>query len=142
MIDKGTKAPDFTLPDSDGQPVSLSQFAGQMNVVLYFYPKDDTPGCTVEAKGFSSERTNYDRLETVVIGVSKDSVASHQKFCRRYGLQVRLLSDPDQKVISQYGLGRITYLIDKQGIVRKVWPKVTPAGHEQQVLAALEELRG
>ncbi len=154
MLKTGQKAPDFTLNDADGQPVHLADFVGSKHVVVYFYPKDDTPGCTLEAKGFSAAADEYAALETRVLGISKDSEASHKKFCQRYGLAVTLLADPDHQVIEAYGawqmkrfmghenLGivRSTYLIDKQGIIRQVWPEVTPAGHEKAVLEAVKGL--
>lgn len=154
MLSIGDKAPDFTLTDSYGNSVSLSDFAGEKNVVLYFYPKDDTPGCTVEAQSFSAAKADYDALNTVVLGVSKDTAASHQKFCTKYGLQVTLLADPDHVVIEQYGawqlrkfmgrefMGTIrsTYLINKDGVIRQVWPQVTPKGHEVEVLEAVRAL--
>ncbi len=154
MLEVGSVAPSFTLFDQDNQPVSLEEFRDKHNVVLYFYPKDNTPGCTLEAQEFSSARADYQALDTVVLGVSRDSVSSHQKFCSTLGLKVNLLSDPDHQVIEAYGawqlkqmmgkefmgIVRATYLIDKQGIVRQVWPKVTPAGHALAVLEAIKSL--
>ncbi len=154
MLAIGDTAPDFELEDSYGAQVKLSDFIGKKSVVLYFYPADDTPGCTLEAQGFSERKAAYDELETVVLGVSKDTVKSHAKFCKKYGLQVTLLADPEHKVIEQYGqwqlkkmmgkefMGTIrsTFLIDTKGVIRQIWPKVTPKGHETEVLAALKEL--
>ncbi len=154
MLAVGDKAPDFQLIDSDGDEISLAQFAGQKNVVLYFYPADDTPGCTIEAQGFSSRQSDYEALETVVLGVSTDSQISHQKFCRKYGLRVTLLVDADHRVTEEYGawqeknlfghqhMGTIrsTYLIDRSGTIRQIWPKVKPEGHELAVLEAIREL--
>lgn len=153
MLKIGEPAPNFTLNDTDGRAVSLTDFVGK-NLVLYFYPKDDTPGCTLEAQQFSTAKPDYEALNAVVVGVSKDSVKSHQKFCRKYGLRVTLLSDPDHQVIESYGawqpkklygqeyLGtqRMTYLIDATGTIRQIWPKVTPKGHEQAVLEAIRRL--
>lgn len=154
MLPIGAKAPDFNLNDTHGTPVKLSDFKGKNNVVLYFYPKDDTPGCTVEAKAFSTAKSSYDKLDTIVLGVSKDTEVSHQKFCNKYSLTVTLLADPDHKIIDRYGAWQIkklygkesmgtvrsTYLIDKNGIISQVWPKVRPAGHEIEVLKAVKTL--
>lgn len=150
----GDPAPLFTLNDTNDQIISLKDFIGHKNVVLYFYPKDNTPGCTLEAQNFSDQKDAYDQLNAVVIGVSQDSVKSHQKFCQLYGLKIILLADPEHQVIEQYGawqeksmmgksfMGtvRSTYLIDKNGIIQQIWPKVTPKGHEQEVLMALKQL--
>lgn len=154
MLKVGDIAPGFTLQDADNQRVSLVDFAGQKNVVLYFYPKDDTEGCTIEAQGFSRSKADYERLDTVVLGVSRDSVTSHAKFCHRYGLTVTLLSDPERQAIDKYdvwqeksmfgkkymGIVRSTFLIDKQGVIRHIWPKVTPKGHEAEVLEAVAKI--
>lgn len=154
MLSIGTPAPNFTLEDSAGQPVSLQDFKNQKHVVLYFYPKDDTPGCTLEAQSFSEAKADYDALEAVVLGISKDTIRSHAKFCQKYGLQITLLADPEHQVIEQYGAWQLrkfmgreymgtvrsTYLIDKEGIIRQVWPAVKPEGHDQEVLEALRQL--
>ncbi len=154
MLQVGDLAPSFTLNDSDGQSVSLTDFRGQRSVILYFYPKDDTAGCTLEAQGFSAAQPDYDQLNATVLGISKDSEASHQKFCQKYGLHIRLLADPTHEVIDRYGawqekkmMGRtymgtqrMTFLIDKEGIIRQIWPAVTPLGHEKQVLSSLRKL--
>lgn len=150
MLNSGEKAPDFTLPDADGNMVTLSQFAGK-TVILYFYPKDDTPGCTKEACGF---RDNYNRfLEkgAVVIGISKDKPASHAKFRAKYQLPFYLLSDESAEVLQAYGawdkktlygksfLGiiRMTYIIGPDGKIIKVYPKVKPEGHAEEIVSAL-----
>jgi len=146
----GSKAPDFKLPDHTGKSVSLSQLAGK-NVVLYFYPKDDTPGCTREACGFRDEHSALEKAGAVVLGVSPDGAASHQKFATKYSLPFPLLSDTEHKVADAYGvwgekslygrkfigLTRATFLIDAQGRVKQVWPKVKVDGHVAQVLSAL-----
>jgi peroxiredoxin Q/BCP len=146
----GSKAPDFQLPDHTGKTVSLSQLAGR-NVVLYFYPKDDTPGCTREACGFRDEHSALEKAGAVVLGVSPDGAASHQKFATKYNLPFPLLSDTEHKVADAYGvwgekslygrkfigLTRATFLIDAQGHVKHVWPKVKVDGHVAQVLSAL-----
>ncbi|HUX12354.1 MAG TPA: thioredoxin-dependent thiol peroxidase [Spirochaetia bacterium] len=150
MLKEGSKAPAFTLLDDGGKSVSLSQFAGK-KVVVYFYPKDDTPGCTTEACGF---RDNYDAIlakGAVVIGISADSEQSHAKFKAKYDLPFFLLADPDKKVIQGFGawgektmygksyegILRATFVIDEKGVVRKVFPNVKPADHAQEVIAAL-----
>lgn len=154
MLKIGDTAPDFTLPDSFGSKVHLADFQGKKNVVLYFYPKDDTPGCTLEAQGFSDQQAAYEALETVVIGVSRDTVSSHKKFCQKYGLRLMLLADKNREVIENYGAWqykkmfgrefkgtiRITFLIDKNGIIRQIWPNVTVEGHEKEVLGAIQRL--
>lgn len=155
MLQIGDQAPDFTLTDSFNNPVTLRQYQGQKNVVLYFYPKDDTPGCTLEAQGFSDKQSDYQSLNTVVLGVSKDTVRSHAKFCEKYGLGITLLADPDHAVIEQYGAwqlkkmmgrefmgtARMTFLIDTEGKIREIWPAVKPEGHELEVLKAVQALQ-
>lgn len=147
MIAKGAPAPDFTLPRDGGGMLTLSGFQPK-KVVLYFYPQDDTPGCTIEANDFTRLASDFAAAETVVIGISKDSVASHDKFCRKYGLGIMLASDEDGKVCETYGvwlqkkmfgkaymgIERTTFLIDGNGTVARVWGKVKVAGHAQQVL--------
>ena len=150
MLEVGTKAPDFTLSDQDGSPVSLSDFLGK-KVVLYFYPNDNTPGCTREAQAFAAVNEAFRAQNTVVIGVSRDSAASHQKFARKYDLPFILLSDPELRVIQAYGVWqekklygkvsmgvvRSTYLIDETGIIEKVMPRVKPDANAEEILAYL-----
>lgn len=152
MLEVGAKAPDFTLPDKSGAPVRLSDFRGK-KVVLYFYPKDNTPGCTRQACAFARSCGDFAGKNTVVIGVSKDSVASHLKFAEKYELPFVLLSDPEHQVIEAYGawqekklygkvsMGtvRCTYLIDEQGMIEKVMPKVKPDANAAEILAYLGE---
>lgn len=152
-IEAGQKAPAFTLAADDGTKVRLSELAGQP-VVLYFYPKDDTPGCTKEACAFRDQHASLTKLGAVVLGVSPDDVASHAKFRDKYQLNFRLLADPDHRVAEKYGawreknmygkksmgVQRSTFLIDSQGKVARVWKKVSVDGHDQQVLEALSEL--
>ena len=152
MLEVGTKAPDFTLQDQHGNPVSLSDFRGR-KVVLYFYPKDNTPGCTREAVAFAAAYEGFKAKDVVVIGVSKDSVASHQKFAAKYDLPFLLLSDPELQAIQAYGVWqekklygkvsmgvvRSTYLIDEQGVIARVMPKVKPDTNAADILAALEQ---
>ncbi len=152
-VEPGGKAPDFTLPtDGDGK-VALSALAGK-KVVLYFYPKDDTSGCTAEACGFRDSFPDYGGADAVVIGISKDSVASHDKFKKKHGLPFILASDADGEVCEKYGtwveksmygrkymgIERATFLIDAAGIVRGVWHKVRVPGHVAEVLKAAQAL--
>jgi peroxiredoxin Q/BCP len=150
MLEAGNKAPDFTLSDKDGKDVSLRDFLGK-KVVLYFYPRDNTPGCTRQACAFAAAFEDFKRLGTVVIGVSKDSVASHVKFAEKHSLPFILLSDPDRKAIEAYGVWqekknygkvsmgvvRSTFIIDENGIVEKVMPKVKPDTNAAEILAYL-----
>jgi len=150
MLEVGMKAPDFTLLDKRGNSVSLSDFLGK-KVVLYFYPKDSTPGCTRQACAFAQNHSNFEDKNVVVIGVSKDSVASHLKFAEKYELPFVLLSDPELQAIQAYGVWqekklygkvsmgvvRSTYLIDEQGVIEKVMPKVKPDTNAAEILAYL-----
>jgi len=151
MLEVGTKAPMFTLSDKDGNAVSLSDFKGK-KVVLYFYPRDNTPGCTRQACAFAGAYAAFQDLNTVVIGVSKDSAASHQKFAEKFSLPFLLLSDPDHAVIEAYGawqekknygkvsmgVVRSTYVIDENGVIEKVMPKVKPDTNAEEILAYLK----
>ncbi len=150
MLEIGTRAPDFTLTDKDGKAVSLSDFRGK-KVVLYFYPKDNTPGCTRQACAFAGAYGAFQDRNAVVIGVSRDSAASHLKFAEKYALPFVLLSDPDHAVIEAYGawqekknygkvsmgVVRSTYLIDETGVIEKVMPKVKPDTNAEELLAYL-----
>ena len=150
MLETGMKAPDFTLNDKDGNPVSLSDFSGR-KVVLYFYPKDNTPGCTRQACAFAAAYEGFREKDTVVIGISKDSVASHEKFARKHGLPFILLSDPELQSIQAYGVWqekklygkvsmgvvRTTFIIDEQGNIEKVMPKVKPDTNAAEILSYL-----
>ncbi len=152
-IDVGRKAPDFTLPADDGGKVKLSQLRGQV-VVLYFYPRDNTPGCTKEACAFRDSSAELKRLGVTVLGVSPDGVESHQKFRDKFELSFPLLADVQHKVAEKYGawrektrfgktsmgIQRSTYLIDAEGIVRKLWKSVKVDGHNEQVIKVVEEL--
>ena len=147
MLELGTKAPAFTLPDKDGNLVSLSDFAGK-RVVLYFYPRDNTPGCTRQACAFAAAYEAFKALDAVVIGVSKDSAASHQKFAQKHELPFILLSDPELAAIQAYGVWqekknygkvsmgvvRSTFVIDGAGNIEKVMPKVKPDTNAQEIL--------
>ena len=150
MLEVGMKAPDFTLLDKRGNSISLSDFLGK-KVVLYFYPKDSTPGCTRQACAFAQNHSNFEDKNVVVIGVSKDSVASHLKFAEKYELPFVLLSDPELQAIQAYGVWqekklygkvsmgvvRSTYLIDEQGVSETVMPKVKPDTNAAEILAYL-----
>lgn len=152
MLQQGTKAPDFTLPDKDNHPVSLSDFKGK-EVILYFYPKDNTKGCTTQACTFRDAYSEFEALGAVVIGVSKDSTRSHTNFASKYELPFLLLSDPETEVIQAYdvwkekkmygktymGIVRTTYIIDEAGMIEKVYEKVKPAENADQIL---EHLKG
>ena len=150
MLNIGDRAPSFTLKDKNGEEVKLSDFLGK-RVVLYFYPKDSTPGCTRQACAFAQNHSNFEDKNVVVIGISKDSVASHLKFAEKYELPFVLLSDPELQAIQAYGVWqekklygkvsmgvvRSTYLIDEQGVVEKVMPKVKPDTNAAEILAYL-----
>ena len=146
MPSKGQKAPSFTLPSQDGSPVSLDQYRGKW-VVLYFYPRDMTTGCTIEAHNFQNALGQFEAKNAVILGVSVDSTDSHQQFCAKDGLTFHLLSDTSHSVVSEYGsLGafngtaianRNTFLIDPEGNIVKVWVKVNPATAASEVLAAI-----
>ena len=150
MVEEGSPAPNFTLTSDSGEQVSLESFRGQP-VVLYFYPKDDTPGCTVEACGFRDSYSEFEKRGAVVLGVSPDDEASHAKFKEKYSLPFTLLADPEHEAAERYGVWgeknfggktywgvkRSTFVIDAEGTVAKVWHNVKPDGHPEQVLAAL-----
>ena len=152
-IELGEQAPDFTLPSDGAGKVSLSELRGK-KVVLYFYPKDDTSGCTAEACGFRDSFPDYGGADAVVIGISKDTVASHDRFKKKHGLPFILASDADSDVCEKYGvwveksmygrkymgIERATFLIDKAGVVRGVWHKVKVPGHVAEVLKAVQAL--
>jgi peroxiredoxin Q/BCP len=147
LLEPGDKAPDFKTTDQDGNPVSLKDFAGK-KVVLYFYPKDDTPGCTKEACAFRDGFADYRKRGIEVLGVSADDEKSHQKFAKKFSLPFRLLADTERKIVKDYGafgekslygrlfkgIYRITYLIDEKGKIAAVWPKVKPNEHARQIL--------
>ena len=142
----GKMAPGFTLPSQDGSDVSLKDFRGKY-VVLYFYPKDNTKGCTIEAHNFQRDLDQYEKLNAVIVGVSVDTTDSHKDFCAKQGLTFKLLADTDKKVVEEYGsardmmgmkmAARNTFLIDPQGKIVKEWMAVNPNTHSEDVLAAL-----
>jgi peroxiredoxin Q/BCP len=147
---EGTKAPGFSLTTQEGTPASLDGFRGKW-VVLYFYPKDFTTGCTIEAHNFQRDQQQYHKLNAVVLGVSLDSNDSHKQFCTKEGLEFKLLSDADHAVSKAYGstmdyngtqyAARNTFIINPDGVIAKVFTKVNPSKHSEDVLAALQELQ-
>ena len=152
-INENDNAPDFSIPDQDEKQVSLSDYKGK-NVVLYFYPKDNTPGCSLEAMDFSFLKKDFEKLNTVILGVSRDTCKSHQDFIDKKKLTIRLLSDPDSAVQKKYGIWRpkkfmgrefigtvrSTFLIDKKGKVRRAWDPVKVKGHAKEVLEAVKAM--
>lgn len=150
LLQAGQLAPDFTLPDQNGTPVTLSDYNGRKRIV-YFYPRDNTPGCTRQACAFAAAQHVYAEHGIIVIGISKDSVASHTRFAQKYDLPFLLLSDPERTAIESYGVWqekksygktsmgvvRTTFYIDEQGVIQKVWPKAKPDTNAQEILAYL-----
>ncbi len=153
MLDEGERVPDVALVGMDGEPVSPADFSGQ-KLVLYFYPKDDTSGCTREAQDFTVLAGEFEKVGTWVLGVSKDSPEKHRRFADKYGLKVKLASDPDGSACEAFGtwveksmygrkymgIDRATFLIDRDGVVKRVWRKVKVPGHAEEVLEAAREL--
>jgi len=154
MLQAGQAAPAFTLPDADMESFALASLRGKQQVVLYFYPKDDTPGCTMEALEFSDHEDEFERLGCVVIGVSRDDCISHAEFRDKHGIALRLLSDSEGEVCKKYGawqmkekdgvkkmgIVRSTFIIDKKGVVRHAFYGVTPKGHALEVLNLIKQL--
>ena len=152
MLETGKKAPDFTLPDQDDKKISLKDFIGK-KVVLYFYPKDNTSGCTKEACNFRDDFPKFKKSDAVIIGISPDSSASHKKFIEKYNLPFTLLSNEDKKVLEKYevwkeksmygrkymGVERTTYIIDEKGKIKKIFNKVKVDGHNQEVMEELKD---
>ena len=152
MVKEGNKAPDFTGKNQDGKPIKLSSFKGKKNVILYFYPKDMTPGCTTEACDFRDQYKNF--KTTAILGVSVDPPERHQKFIDKYGLPFTLIADENKKIVSKYGVWqekqlygktfmgivRSTFIIDKKGTIRKIFSKVKVKGHVNEVLETLKEI--
>ncbi len=150
LLETGSAAPDFSLPDKDGNTVKLSDFRGR-KVVLYFYPRDNTPGCTRQACAFAAAYSRFKRLGVTVIGISRDSEASHKRFANKHSLPFILLSDPERQAIEAYGVWqekknygkvsmgivRSTFIIDENGIIIRTMPKVKPDTNAEEVLAAL-----
>jgi len=151
MITTGDRFPDFSLPNQDGKIVSLKDFEGRW-VVVYFYPKDDTPGCTVQGKSFTASKSDFDAAGISVLGVSQDDVTSHKDFCNKFAFTIDLLADTDSTLMKALGIPqaewqgmkfweRTSFVIDPQGIVRKIYTKVNPQGHEQILLDDIKQLQ-
>jgi thioredoxin-dependent peroxiredoxin len=152
MVQAGNPFPDFSLPNQDGKITNLSDFAGQW-LVVYFYPKDDTPGCTIQGKSFTATKADFDAAGIRVVGVSADDVGSHKNFCTKFAFTIDLLADTDSNLMKTLGVGqsewkgmkfweRTTFVVDPQGTIRKVYPKVNPDGHEKVLLADIAALKG
>ncbi len=147
MLKIGDKAPVFEALDQNGNKVKLSDFKGK-NIVLYFYPKDDTPGCTIEAYAFRDDLQMFEKVKAKVIGVSIDDVKSHKRFAEKHNLNFTLLADDKKQICKKYGVlnifgkaNRSTFLIDKKGIIRHIFPKVKPSDHSKEVMDKLKELK-
>jgi len=148
-IAPGTELPDFALPNQDGKTIRKADLAGRW-AVLYVYPKDDTPGCTIQGKSFTASKAEYDAAGITVLGLSADGIASHKDFCNKFGFTIDLVADPEARLLGALGVGqtewkgtmywdRTSFVIDPQGVVRKVYEKVNPQGHEQTLL---HDIRG
>jgi thioredoxin-dependent peroxiredoxin len=151
MVQAGTAFPAFSLPNQDGKTVQLSDFAGQW-LAIYFYPKDDTPGCTIQGKSFTATKADFDKAGVHVLGISADDVASHRDFCDKFAFKVELLSDTGSTLMKKLGLGesewkgmkfweRTSFVVDPKGVIRKVYEKVNPEGHERVLLDDIENLK-
>lgn len=151
MLTSGEKFPDFQLSNQDGKTRSLRDYAGRW-LVLYVYPKDDTPGCTIQGKSFTANKDAFDKLGVSIVGLSEDDVASHKNFCQKFSFTIDLLADPKHELLCAAGVGqsewkgtmywdRTTFLVDPKGVVRKVYQNVKPDGHEQLLLADIREMR-
>ncbi|NTV04969.1 MAG: thioredoxin-dependent thiol peroxidase [Chlorobiaceae bacterium] len=152
ILEEGVKAPAISANDQDGKPVTLEEYRGR-KVILYFYPKDDTPGCTKEACAFRDNFPKFNIAGVEVLGVSIDNEIKHKKFSEKYQLPFRLVSDPDKQIVEAYGVwglkkfmgreymgtNRVTYLINEDGVIEKVWPKVNPAQHAEELLDYLQQ---
>lgn len=151
MLEAGQKFPDFDLKNQSGNSKQRSNYEGKW-LVVYVYPKDDTPGCTIQGKSFTETKDQFEKLNTVVVGVNTDDTESHQNFCNKFGFTIDLLSDPKGELLERLGVGqktfkgslywnRTTFLIDPKGVIRKVYANVDPNGHEQAILKDLEEMQ-
>lgn len=150
MLKTGDKLPDFNLQNQDGKTKSLKDYAGRW-IALYIYPKDDTPGCTIQGQSFTAQKQKFEDLGVTVLGLSADDVASHKNFCNKYSFTIDLLADPQAQYLKALGVGqseykgtmywdRTTFLIDPTGKIRKVYEKVNPQGHEDVLLRDLSEM--
>jgi thioredoxin-dependent peroxiredoxin len=151
MLAAGNRFPDFSLPNQDGEVTKLGDFAGHW-LVIYFYPKDDTPGCTIQGKSFTATKADFDDAGIKVVGVSADDVASHKNFCNKFAFTIDLLADPNSELIGKLGIGqaewkgmkfweRTSFVVDPQGVIRKVYEKVNPEGHERVLLDDIKNLK-
>jgi peroxiredoxin Q/BCP len=151
MLTAGNPFPNFSLPNQDGKTTKLSDFAGHW-LVVYFYPKDDTPGCTIQAKSFTATKGDFDAAGIKVVGVSADDVASHKSFCNKFAFTIDLLSDPDASLMKALGIGqsewkgmkfweRTSFVVDPKGVIRRVNEKVNPEGHERVLLDDIKILQ-
>ena len=151
MLETGDKFPNFSLPNQDGRTVSLGDFAGKW-LVVYFYPKDDTPGCTIKGQSFTATKSEFDDAGISVVGVSQDGVDSHKSFCNKFGFSIDLLADTNAELLNGCGVGqsdykgtmywdRTSFVIDPEGVVRKVYPKVNPQGHERTLLEDISQMK-
>ena len=151
MMQAGSRFPEFSLPNQDGTITRLSDFAGHW-LVVYFYPKDDTPGCTIQGKSFSATKGDFDAAGIELVGVSADDAASHKNFCTKFAFTIDLLADTNSGLMKALGLGqsewkgmkfweRTTFVVDREGVIRKVYEKVNPEGHEQILLRDIKALQ-
>jgi len=151
MLAAGNPFPDFSLPNQDSKITKLSDFAGHW-LVVYFYPKDDTPGCTIQGKSFTASKSDFDAAGIRLVGVSADDAASHKNFCNKFAFTIDLLADTNSSLMKNLGLGqsewkgikfweRTTFVVDPKGIIRKVYAKVNPEGHEQVLLSDIQDLK-
>ncbi|HUY26988.1 MAG TPA: peroxiredoxin [Candidatus Binataceae bacterium] len=152
MLEAGHPFPNFSLPNQDGKTVKLGDFAGKW-LVVYFYPKDDTPGCTIQGKSFTASKADFDAAGVTVLGVSADEVASHKNFCNKFSFTIDLLADPKSDLMKSCGINqaewnsmkfweRSSFVIDPKGVVRKTYAKVNPQGHEKVLLDDIKALKG
>jgi peroxiredoxin Q/BCP len=151
MLSAGNPFPNFSLPNQDGKTINLSDFAGHW-LVVYFYPKDDTPGCTIQGKSFTAAKADFDAAGIKVIGVSADDVASHKNFSNKFAFTIELLADTDARLMKSLGIGqaeskgmkfweRTSFVVDPKGVIRKVYEKVSPEGHERVLLGDIAALQ-
>lgn len=152
MLEAGSAFPNFSLPNQDGKTVKLGDFAGKW-LVVYFYPKDDTPGCTIQGKSFTASKADFDQAGVTVLGVSADDVGSHKNFCNKFSFTIDLLADPKSDLMKACGINqaewnsmkfweRSSFVIDPKGVVRKTYAKVNPQGHEKVLLDDIKALKG
>ena len=151
MLSAGNPFPNFSLPNQDGKTINLSDFTGHW-LVVYFYPKDDTPGCTIQGKSFTATKADFDAAGIRVIGVSADDVASHKNFCNKFAFTIDLLADTDARLMKSLGIGqtewkgmnfweRTSFVVDPKGVIRKVYEKVSPEGHERVLLGDIANVQ-